>query len=318
MNKSANKPKRLGRGITSLIPTQPVQEEGSGGSNIQSVDISAIVPNPFQPRIDFDDEEIAGLAQSIENQGLLQPVVIRQKGANKYEIISGERRFRAFKYLKRDSVPCIVKTDVTDREMLELALVENIQREQLNEIEKAVAYQKLILEFSYTHEELSKQVGKSRTVITNSLRLLNLPDEIQQMVRRNELTMGHARALLSLETTEGQLEAARKILESNLTVRDVENLVNQTKEKPSKTLPEKSEKILQRQDPNITFQLERLQYKFGTSVKLKSTGENKGKLEIEYYSEEDLVRVFDLLLVESGVNNYSTIHKNLNSGGDEQ
>ena len=298
MNKSANKPKRLGRGITSLIPTQPAEEE-RGVGDIQSVDISAIVPNPFQPRIDFDDEEIAGLAQSIENQGLLQPVVIRQKDAGRYEIISGERRFRAFKHLKRDSVPCIVKTDVTDREMLELALVENIQREQLNEIEKAIAYQKLILEFSYTHEELSKQVGKSRTVITNSLRLLNLPEEIQMMVRRNELTMGHARALLAIDCAETQLKEARRIVENGLTVRDIESLVSQTKEKLPKAPAGKPEKRLQEQDPNITFQLERLQYKFGTSVKLKTTGENKGKVEIEYYNEDDLVRVFDLLLEET-------------------
>jgi len=300
MNKSANKPRRLGRGINSLIPTTPQDSGGgdSGNKEIQLIDISAIVPNPFQPRIDFDDDEIEGLAQSIENSGLLQPVVIRQKGAQ-YEIISGERRFRAFRHLKKESVPCIVKSDVTDKEMLELALVENIQREQLNEIEKAIAYQKLILEFSYTHEELSKQVGKSRTVITNSLRLLNLPEEIQMMVRKNELSMGHARALLAIECGETQLKEARRVVENGLTVRDVENITSQTKENKPKTAAEKPAKTVQEHDANTTFQLERLQYKFGTSVKLKTMGENKGKVEIEYYSNDDLIRVFDLLLEEA-------------------
>lgn len=297
MNKLAGKPRRLGRGITNLIPTIP-QDDGGGNKEIQLVAISAIVPNPFQPRIDFDDEEIEGLARSIENQGLLQPVVIRQKG-DKYEIVSGERRFRAFKHLKKNSVPCIVKKDVTDKEMLELALVENIQREQLNEIEKAVAYQKLILEFSYTHEELSKQVGKSRTVITNSLRLLNLPEEIQMMVRKNELSMGHARALLAIDCAESQLKEARRVVENGLTVRDVENTASQTKENKPKNSTEKQTKTLQKHDPDITFQLERLQYKFGTSVKLKTTGESKGKVEIEYYNQDDLIRVFDLLLEEA-------------------
>jgi len=296
MNKSASKPRRLGRGIDSLIRPAP-QNDGDDNKEIQLVDISAIVPNPFQPRIDFDDDEIEGLAQSINNQGLLQPVVLRQKGA-KYEIISGERRFRAFRHLKKESVPCIVKKDVTDKEMLELALVENIQREQLNEIEKAIAYQKLILEFSYTHEELSKQVGKSRTVITNSLRLLNLPEEIQMMVRKNELSMGHARALLAIDCSETQLKEARRVVENGLTVRDVENITSQTKENKPKNTTEKPVKTTQEHDANITFQLERLQYKFGTSVKLKTTGENKGKVEIEYYNQDDLVRVFDLLLEE--------------------
>ncbi|MDR2728038.1 MAG: ParB/RepB/Spo0J family partition protein [Chitinispirillales bacterium] len=299
MNKPAGKPRRLGRGITNLIPTTP-EDDGGGNKEIQLVAVSAITPNPFQPRIDFDDEEIEGLARSIENQGLLQPVVLRQKG-DKYEIISGERRFRAFRHLKKDSVPCIIKKDVTDKEMLELALVENIQREQLNEIEKAIAYQKLILEFSYTHEELSKQVGKSRTVITNSLRLLNLPEEIQMMVRKNELSMGHARALLAIECAEDQLKEARRVVENGLTVRDVENTASQTKENKPKSSTEKTAKTLQKHNPDITFQLERLQYKFGTSVKLKATGENKGKVEIEYYNQDDLIRVFDLLLEEAPV-----------------
>ncbi|KMQ51832.1 Chromosome (plasmid) partitioning protein ParB [Chitinispirillum alkaliphilum] len=283
-----NKRKALGRGLSNLIPTQ--SEESSGENELLQVDISAVVPNPYQPRIDFDDEEIENLAISIENQGLLQPVVLRKSG-DKYEIISGERRFRAFKHLKREKLPCIIKTDVTDREMLELALVENIQREELNEIEKAISYQKLILDCNYTHEQLSKQIGKSRTAITNSLRLLNLPDIIQSMVRKNELSMGHARALLSIETSDLQLQLAEKAIQEQLSVRDVEKAIQKHKEgkkiKPAETEP---------MDPDLANLLEKLQYKFGTSVKLKKgSSEDKGKVEIEYYSKEDMLRIFDLL-----------------------
>jgi len=285
--KPNNKRRALGRGVASLIPTVP-EGADADSSDIQNIDINAIDTNPFQPRIDFDEAEIAGLAASIDNQGLLQPVVLRQKGA-RYQIISGERRFRAFRFLKRDSVPCIVKVKVTDREMLELALVENIQREQLNEIEKAIAYKRLIMEFSYTHEELAKQVGKSRASVTNSLRLLNLPEEVQQMVRKNEISMGHARAILSLDSAEKQIETARQIVEGKSTVRSVEDAVRKDKGE-SKT------KEKQPVDPNIAHQLERLQHKFGTHVKIKDNGNNKGRVEIEYFNSEDLVRVFDLLL----------------------
>jgi ParB family chromosome partitioning protein len=300
-----NKPRKLGKGLSNLIPTQSAEESKDG--SIQFVDINAIDANPYQPRMDFDDDEIAGLAESIEKQGLLQPVVLRKAGS-RYQIISGERRFRAFRRLRRDSVPCIVKMKVSDNEMLELALVENIQREQLNEIEKAIAYQKLIQQCGYTHDQLSKQVGKSRTAVTNTLRLLNLPDEIQQMVRKNEITMGHARAILSLDDAESQLEAAKRIVESKLTVRDAERIArpgaapdapsgadsgqDADQRKPSSRKP-KTDKP---QDPNITHHLEQLQYKFGTPVRLKETGDNKGRVEIEYFNENDLVRVFDLLL----------------------
>jgi len=289
MNKQGTR-RALGRGLSNLIPTQ--SEDQNGADEIHLIDISSIKTNPFQPRIDFDEEEIKGLAESIENQGLLQPVVVRQK-ENSYEIISGERRFRAFNYLKREKVPCIVKTKVTDREMLELALVENIQREELNEIEKAIAYQKLLLECNYTHDQLSKQLGKSRTAITNSLRLLNLPDEIQQMVRKEQITMGHARALLAVEQTEKQLVLARKVVDEQLSVRDVEKETQGSKtEKKIKQPVEKKEKI----DPDMADVLGRLRYKFGTSVDIKELSAEKGRIEINYFSKTDLVRLVDILL----------------------
>ena len=178
--------------------------------------------------------------------------------------------------------------------MLELALVENIQREELNEIEKAIAYQKLLLECNYTHEQLSKQVGKSRTVITNSLRLLNLPEEIQNLVRKEKISMGHARALLAVENAEEQLNLAKRIIDDQLSVRDIEREIQEVKDKKPKIKYEKKEVVL---DPDIVNVLEKLQYKFGTGVKLKQGSENKGKLEIEYYNQSDLTRIVDLLLL---------------------
>lgn len=289
MNKQNQHRKALGRGLSNLIPTQV--ESSSNNEEIHLIDINAIRTNPFQPRTDFDEDEIKGLADSIENQGLLQPVVVRQKD-NYYEIISGERRTRAFKLLKRDKVPCIIKNKVTDREMLELALVENIQREELNEIEKAIAYQKLLLECNYTHDELSKQVGKSRTVITNSLRLLNLPDDVQQMVRKNQISMGHARALLALQDSNLILNLANRIINENLSVRDIEKETQESKgNKKIKAIP-----VEPMMDPDLANVVERLQYKFGTSVSIKQSTKDKGKVEFEYFNQQDLTRIVDILL----------------------
>jgi ParB family chromosome partitioning protein len=291
-NKTARR--ALGRGLSNLIPTAPTVESIESGDEIKNLSISSIRPNPFQPRLDFDEEEIKGLAESIENQGLIQPVVVRKKD-NGFEIISGERRFRAFNFLKRDSIPCIVKDKISDREMLEIAIVENIQREQLNEIEKAIAYQKLLLECNYTHEQLSKQVGKSRSVISNSLRLLNLPEKIQQLLRKDDISMGHARALLAIDNVTEQINLAEKIVKDNLSVRDIEKVTQTTKEVKKGPLStfKKDEVVL---DPDIANLLERLQYKFGTSVSLKSQTADNGKLEIQYFSQSDLVRIVDLLL----------------------
>jgi len=303
MSTVATKRKALGRGLSNLIPTGPAESEGNDGGEIHHVDINAVDPNPYQPRKDFDEEEIAGLAESIKNQGLLQPIVLRKKGI-RYEIISGERRFRAFQRLRRDTVPCYVRGNVSDNEMLELALVENIQREELNEIEKAIAYKKLLEQCGYTHDALAKKVGKSRAVVSNSMRLLNLPEEVQEMVRKNQLSMGHARAVLAVEGPEAQLEAARRILQDGLTVRDTENFVKTEKggvvekAKPGAVAlaPVYEPEPREPEDPNIAHVLEQLRYRFGTHVWLKSAGEGKGRLEIEYFSEDDLARLLDILL----------------------
>ena len=290
MNKQGTR-RALGRGLSNLIPTQ--SENESGNKEILELNISDIKPNPFQPRIDFDEEEIKGLAESIESQGLLQPIVVRKKD-NHFEIVSGERRYRAFCVLKRDKIPCIIKMQITDREMLELALVENIQREELNEIEMAIAYQKLLLECNYTHEQLSKQVGKSRTVITNSLRLLNLPDEIQQMLRKDHISMGHARALLAIEDEKKQLVLAKRTIEEQLSVREIEKESQESKGQKKAVKTVKQPETI---DPDILNVLERLRYKFGTAVSFKESSKGKGKVEIEYYTNSDLLRIVDLLLL---------------------
>ena len=284
-----NSRKALGRGLSNLIPAK--FDESDNGNEIHLIAIDKIQINPFQPRLDFNEEEIKGLAESIKTQGLLQPVVVRKKDSI-YQIISGERRFRAFQYLKKDSVPCIVKNAVSDREMLELALIENVQREELNEIEKAIAYQKLLLEYNYTHEQLSAQIGKSRTAITNALRLLNLPEDIQLLVRKNSVSMGHARALLSF-TDEEQKNIVKKIINDKLSVRDVENLTSSLKKERKKTSKKESLII---DDPAITEVIEKLQYKFGTSVLINNQSKKKGSMVFQFFGNEDLSRIVDLML----------------------
>lgn len=299
-NKTSNTRRRaLGRGLSNLIPTEPYETETSGSDknsdkrDIQHVKRSEIRTNPFQPRTEFKQEEIENLAESIKNQGLLQPVVLRKK-IDGFEIISGERRFRALGFLGESSVPAIVKEQVSDREMLEMALVENIQREDLNEMEKAHAYDKLLLECQLSHDELSKRVGKSRSVITNSLRLLKLPKEVQQMVSDNAISMGHARAILSFKSSEEQCAIAQKVVEQGLSVRDVEKLTQSQKEsKTSDT--KKSNNKQQHMDPNLKDIVEQLQYKFGTSVAVNTNNGQKGKIEIPFFSSEDLNRILDIL-----------------------
>jgi ParB family chromosome partitioning protein len=296
MNKKIQR-RVLGRGLASLIPIVDDNEERTPqgeGNGIREIDCTAIRPNPGQPRVDFDEEEIINLADNINIHGLLQPILVCQKEGGRFEIVSGERRFRAFQRLGRETIPCIVKQDLSARESTEMALVENLQREDLNDIEKAVAYRRLIDEHSYTHEELSLQMGKSRTAVTNTLRLLSLPVEIQQMVRKNVLSMGHARALLAVEGDEQRLALAKRIVAEDLPVRTIE-LQIRTDAEPKKIRAQKPARpgIT---DPIVVDAVNRLQYRLGTAVALKSPDGQKGKIEIEYYSGADLTRIFDILL----------------------
>jgi ParB family transcriptional regulator, chromosome partitioning protein len=284
----------LGRGLTNLIPVD-TEEKGSG-NEVVFVDINAIISNPFQPRQDFDKEEIGNLAQSIKTQGLLQPILLRKKDST-YEIISGERRFRALKLLGNDKVPCIVKPNIADQEMIEMALVENVQRENLNDMEQAVAYHRLMVECGLSHEEISKKVGKSRSTVTNFLRLLKLPEEIQQKVRLGEISMGHARALLAIEDPKRQKEMVFRIIAENLSVRDIEKTSQPSV--PDSKKKARSSAAPQGNDPDTEHQTEQLRYKFGTKVSVVKVSEGKGKIEIHFLSPDDLNRILDLLLAKN-------------------
>lgn len=289
----------LGRGLSNLIPIDTV-EKGSE-NEIVPVDSFSIRPNPFQPRKEFYEDEIRGLAESIKNQGLLQPIILR-KTNDGYEIISGERRLRALKLLGEDKIPAIIKPKVSDTEMLEMAVVENIQRENLNDIELAYSYQKLLFDCGLSHQQLSERVGKSRSVITNTLRLLKLPQEIQTMLRSGSISSGHARALLSIQEPEQQRIVAEKIVLEGLTVRDVEHIAHgENNHDDTQEIPPASKKpggVKKREpmlDPDLQQYQEQIQYRFGTDVKITSDMEWKGKIEIAFYNKEDCNRILDLL-----------------------
>lgn len=290
---SSHSRRALGRGLTTLIPVD--SDEKGSDNEVVLVDSNAIRPNPFQPRREFNAEEIRELAESIRAQGLLQAIILRKK-VDGYEIISGERRVRALKMLGHDKIPSIIKPKVTDREMIEMALVENIQREDLNEIEKAFAYQRLLLECGLSHEELSKRIGQSRSAITNTLRLLKLPEDIQRMVMRGGITMGHARALLVVEDPEKQRDLGEKIVSLKLSVRDIEEAVRKLSEKRQQSRHSSKKKDETEKDPDLLERIEKIQYRFGTKAAIVSMRNNKGKVELYYFSKEDLHRIIELLI----------------------
>jgi ParB family transcriptional regulator, chromosome partitioning protein len=282
----------LGRGLTKLIPLD--SEEKGSDNEVVLVDADSIRPNPFQPRREFKDDELAGLAESIKNQGLLQAIILRKK-QDGYEIISGERRFRALKILGQDKVPSIVKPKVSDREMMEMALVENIQREDLSDMEQAKAFQRLLQECGLSHEDLAVRVGKSRSAISNTLRLLKLPNSIQQFLANGEITSGHARALLSIEDPEHMMEMAEKIISQKMNVRDIEDSVQKLKvNKQAKPISAKS-KAASSRDPDLSAVLEKMQYRLGTQVRIAGKTDEKGKIEIYFFSRDDLSRIIELL-----------------------
>lgn len=278
------KRRALGRGLGALIregvPLAPLPAE-------RRVPLADIRPNPRQPRRFFDEERIAELAESIRQQGILQPLVVR-KAENGYELIIGERRFRAAQRAGLDRVPVVVK-EASDAESLEMALVENIQREELTPIEEALAYRQLMEEFHLTQEEIASRVGKSRPVVTNLLRVLNLPDEIKEEVDRGHLSVGHARALLVLATPEQQIELARKVMRQGLSVRETETLVAHTSERSSSAAAWRSQdgETPARLDIHISALQEELIHALGTKVRLIPRKKG-GRIEIEYYSNEEL------------------------------
>lgn len=293
----AKKKNALGKGLSSLLsvdPTEPLRQENTVETIIREVPLELLLtdiePNPFQPRIDFHPEELRELADSIAKQGLLQPIAVRQTNDGKYQIISGERRFRAFHLLNKQSIPVTVLTDVDDVRMLEMALVENIQRENLNDIETALSYQRLLFECGLSHLQLSEQVGKSRSSITNILRLLKLPTSIQEMVREGKLSMGHARALLAFGGDSKKQEiVAKQIISEGLSVRAVEKIANPVTKIIDE--PEVQENTNTNQFESLT---DEWQNSIGLGITLKSGKNGSGKVEIKFKSEDELQIISEL------------------------
>ena len=287
------KRKGLGKGLKALIGEGPAPaRDGTAGpqtltdgSRLLELDPAQIQPNPKQPRRVFDEDALAELAESIRRDGVQEPVLVRQVDG-RYELVSGERRVRASVMADVGLVPAICR-DVSDRDMLKLGLIENIQREDLNPIELAYGYGQLIEEFGWTQEELAAEVGKKRTTVTNTLRLLQLPDVVQEMVADGSLTMGHAKALLALKGPAAQAAAARKIVSQDLSVRQVEQLAADPKKSKKKAAPKK--------DPNLTQLEDSLRRSLGTKVNLRAQDAERGRIEIEYYSADELERLLALL-----------------------
>ena len=282
----ANNTRGLGKGINAFFPANEVQEE----SVLQEIKIKDLRPNPYQPRKVFTEEAIQDLKASIEEHGIIQPLIVR-KGLKGYDIVAGERRYRAAIEAKLKTVPAVVKK-LTDKQMMQVALIENLQREDLNPIEEAVAYKKLMEELDFTQEELAKKLGKSRPHIANHLRLLQLNPAIQLIISEGKLSMGHGRALLGLKDKSKLTALVDKVIKEELNVRALESLIQKLNQNvPRETL--KKEKI--KLDPILKDKENYLKQKFGTSVQIKPSKKGKGKIEIEFYSGEDLTRVLELL-----------------------
>lgn len=290
--------KGLGKGIDSLIPdavgesklkNNQSQNAEAEKTSEMLVKITMVEPNREQPRKNFDEDALLELAESIKQFGLLQPILVQDRGVY-YEIIAGERRWRAAKIAGLKEVPVIVK-NLTDQEIVEISLIENIQREDLNPIEEAQAYKRLLTDFNLKQDEIAERVSKSRTAVTNSMRLLKLCDEVQQMVINDMISTGHARALISIEDHEQQYALAQKIFDEKLSVREVEKLVKKLG-KPEKTKKEKDKSLV------IIYQdiEERLKQSLSTKVAVSAKENGSGKIEIEFYDHDDLDRLMDLLM----------------------
>ncbi len=280
-----NKKSALGKGLGALIPEKSQENKDS----INTISINLIKPNNEQPRKNFDEEKIGYLAQSIKEHGIIQPLVLKKEG-NLYTIVAGERRWRAAKIAGLKELPCITM-DISDKDILEISLIENIQREDLNPIEEALAYKKLLEDFRITQSELSNRIGKSRVTIANTMRLMNLDERVQQYLIEGIITEGHGRALLAIENSDLQYEFAQKVIDNKLSVRELERLIkNISVEKANKEL-------LRELNPYYKDVRNQLQDYFGTKVNILDK-KNKGKIEIEYYSEEDLQRILDIINIQ--------------------
>ena len=289
------------KGLDSLIPdnksmksvtsekTVESKEDAAAKSGVQVMKINEVEPNRDQPRKNFDEDALLELSDSIKQFGVLQPLLVRKR-KDYYEIIAGERRWRAAKLAGVKEVPVIEK-EYTDQEILEIGLIENIQRENLNPIEEAIAYKRLLEEFNLKQDEVAERVSKSRTAVTNSMRLLKLSDKVQQMIIDDMISTGHARALLAIDDPELQYTLANKIFDEKLSVRETEKLVKEIKnpKKPKEKKPVANSFIYQDLE-------EKMKSVFGTKVSIAAKGKGKGKIEIEYYSDDELEHLFDMMM----------------------
>jgi ParB family chromosome partitioning protein len=296
-----SKKKALGRGLSALLSDSPAASEEkletdipvapSGGGNLGEIPVEEIEVNPFQPRKTFDEGTLKELADSVKVHGIIQPITVRRLSRNQYQLISGERRYQAAKLAGLAYIPAYIRS-ADDQQMLEMALIENIQRENLNPIEIAVSYQRLITECNLKQEELGDRVGKQRSTVTNYLRLLKLPPDIQAALRDNRLSMGHARAIINVENPDSQLFIFKKIIAEDLSVRKVEELARHIGEEPDTT---KDNKAAAASVPREITQLQtRLSSHFGTKVKVNSDGK-RGDIRIPFLSVDDLNRILDIL-----------------------
>ena len=287
--------KGLGKGLDSLITdkvSKPVKPKSEHAADAVMIDIKKVEPNREQPRKKFDEDALIELSESIKQFGVLQPLLCQERD-DYYEIIAGERRWRAAKIAGIKEVPVIIKK-LSEQEIMEISLIENLQREDLNPIEEALAYKRLIDEFKLKQDEVAERVSKSRTAVTNAMRLLKLNEKVQQMVIDEMLTTGHARALLGIEDQDIQYVLAQQIFDQKLSVRDTEKLVKsmQNEKKGKKKEPEKLDSKLLAIYSDLEEQMKKI---MGTKVLINSKNSNSGKLEIEYYSQDELDRIIDLI-----------------------
>lgn len=292
-NNTVKKKGGLGRGLGALIEGSKTESAPIAAVNtISEIPVSQIETNPFQPRTHFDQEALEELAESIRVQGIIQPITVRQLDANTFQLISGERRYQASKLAGLSTIPAYIRK-ANDQQMLEMALIENIQRENLNAIEIALSYQRLLSECNLKQEELGDRVGKKRTTVTNYLRLLKLPPDIQIGLRDNQISMGHARALINIENVDLQLEVFHRIIREELSVRKVEEIVRLLSgQKLTKPLPQPE---LDLYGGEIKKVESRLSTYFGTKIHVKSNNQGKGEIKIPFVSVDDLNRILEIL-----------------------
>ncbi|GGC96249.1 ParB/RepB/Spo0J family partition protein [Enterococcus wangshanyuanii] len=289
-----SKGKGLGRGIDALFQDfASLEDVDVQKEEVIEIPLNELRPNPYQPRKTFDEASLQELANSIQQSGVFQPIIVRKSAVKGYEIIAGERRFRASKLAEKETIPAIVR-EFDEEAMMQVAVLENLQREDLNPLEEAEAYDMLMKNLKLTQVEVAERLGKSRPYIANYLRLLTLPAPVKELVQSETLSMGQARTLLGLKDKDQILTLAKRVVEENLTVRQLEQIVNDLNENQGKKLAKKDKKTLKEKPYYIRESEDRLMDKFGTTVAIQEK-EGKGKIEIEYLSQSDLARILDIL-----------------------